>query len=160
MDLIIQKAAELGATEIMPVSTARSQRWLASNKATAKYERWRKISQEAARQCGRNRVPKISPLGNLSEVIRQAESSGVKLIFWEEESQGGLKQALAAASQTDLVYALVGPEGGFSLEEIAQAEAAGFQSVSLGRRVLRTETAAIVALSLLQYELGDLGLLP
>ena len=160
MDLIIQKVVELGATEVIPVNTARSQKWMVSNKSAAKYNRWRRIAREAARQSGRNRVPVISPLVNFSQVTRQGELSGLKLIFWEEEAQGGLKQTLAATTQTDYAFALVGPEGGFSPEELAQAKAVGFQSVSLGRRVLRTETAAIVAISLLQYELGDLGLLP
>ena len=86
MDLIIQKVVELGATEVIPVNTARSQKWMTSNKAAARFDRWRRIALEAARQSGRNRVPVISSLVDFSQVTRQGELSGLKLIFWEEEA--------------------------------------------------------------------------
>jgi 16S rRNA (uracil1498-N3)-methyltransferase len=100
------------------------------------------------------------PVNDFATAVGRSSRTGVRLIFWEEEECGSLKQALAAASQASQVHALVGPEGGFSEQEVVQATAVGFQSISLGRRVLRTETAAIAVVSLLQYELGDLGLLP
>jgi 16S rRNA (uracil1498-N3)-methyltransferase len=160
MDLVIQKVTELGVTEIVPMKTERGLNWLTGQKAAAKHGRWQRIVREAARQSGRNRVPRILPVNDFATAIHRGSTTGIKLIFWEEEERGNLKQTLATASQPSQVRALIGPEGGFSEEEVGQATAVGFQSVSLGQRVLRTETAAIAVVSLLQYELGDLGLLP
>jgi 16S rRNA (uracil1498-N3)-methyltransferase len=160
MDLIIQKATELGVIEIIPVRTLRVQSWLVGEKEITRRRRWERIAQEAARQSGRNKVPRILPLAEFSQVLRHGEPTGRKLIFWEEEESNDLKQTLAVKGQTPQVGVVIGPEGGFSAEEIEQAKAAGFRIISLGRRILRAETAAIVVIGLLQYELGDLGLLP
>lgn len=159
MDLIIQKVTELGVTQVVPVRTERAQRWLSDDKAASRQRRWERIAREAARQSGRNRVPGISPPAEFSEVLSQGES-GVKFMFWEEEEHGTLKELLARKTEVRDVYVLLGPEGGFSPKEAEQAACVGFQTVSLGRRLLRTDTAAIAAVSLLQYELGDLGVLP
>jgi len=160
MDLNVQKVTEIGVSEIIPVGTQRAQRWLTGKKVVSRQTRWERIAQEAARQSGRNRVPRISPLAEFSKLLRRGEPTGLKLIFWEEEECGNLKQTLAVKGQTHQVGVLIGPEGGFSAEEVEQATAAGFHRISLGRRILRAETAAIVVISLLQYELGDLGVLP
>ncbi|MGD8372126.1 MAG: 16S rRNA (uracil(1498)-N(3))-methyltransferase [Syntrophobacterales bacterium] len=160
MDLIVQKVTELGVTEIVPVSTERAQRWLAGERGAARHKRWQRIAQEAARQSGRNKVPRISSLMDFTEVLRQGEATALKLIFWEEEAGGSLKQALAVQPKPNQVCLLIGPEGGFSSGEVERAAAAGFQSISLGRRILRTETATIVVIGLLQQELGDMGLSP
>jgi len=160
MDLVIQKATELGVTEIVPLKTERSQMWLTHDKASDRLGRWERIARQAARQCGRNRVPLIAPLVEFSDMVDQARTSGTRLIFWEDEEQVSLRQIMESQADAQQAYVLIGPEGGFSTKEVEQAAAAGFQSVSLGRRVLRTETAAIAAVSLLQYELGDFGLSP
>jgi 16S rRNA (uracil1498-N3)-methyltransferase len=160
MDFIVQKSTELGVTEIAPVKTERGQSWLTGARAISRYGRWERIAREAARQSGRNEVPRIWPLTDFSEVLSQGIEAGLKLFFWEEEQRSTLKELLAAEPQIRRVQVLIGPEGGFSTREVAQATAAGFQSITLGRRVLRTETAVVAVVSLLQYELGDLGLLP
>ena len=158
MDLIIQKGTELGVSEIVPVQTERAQSWLASKKELTKIERWGRIAQEAARQSGRNVVPRIWPLTDYPQLLKQTENREIKLFCWEEEKKENLRQALAVKGSARQACVLIGPEGGFSEKEAEQAASAGFQRVSLGGRILRTETAAIVVIGLIQYELGDLGL--
>lgn len=160
MDLIIQKATELGVNSVVPVKTERAQRWSTGERGTSRLARWERIAQEAARQSGRNLVPHISPPADLPRLLELQQEIGLKLICWEEEDSGSLKTVLAGQTGSRQACVLIGPEGGFAANEVEQAAAAGFQSVSLGQRVLRTETAAITIISLLQYELGDLGLLP
>lgn len=160
MDLIIQKATELGVNTIAPVKTERAQRWSTGERGTSRLERWERIAQEAARQSGRNLVPQISPPADFSGFLEHQQEIGLKLICWEEEDGGSLRTVLAEHAGSRQACVLIGPEGGFSASEVERSAAVGFQSVSLGQRVLRTETAAITIISLLQYELGDLGLLP
>ena len=160
MDLIIQKVTELGVNTIVPVKTERAQRWSAGERGTSRLRRWKRIAQEAARQSGRNLVPDISPPADFSRLLANQKETGLKLICWEEEDSGSLRTVLAEQAGSRQICVLIGPEGGFSVNEVERATAAGFQSVSLGKRVLRTETAAITVIGLLQYELGDLGLLP
>ena len=158
MDLVIQKATELGVAEIIPMETERSQGWLAEKGRKERQVRWERIAQEAARQCGRNRIPHVTQVAHFSQVVRQEVSpAAVRLIFWEEEDRCGLKEVLAARGLVSEVHLLIGPEGGFSSAEATAAFTAGFHIVSLGPRILRAETAAIAVVSLLQYEMGDLG---
>jgi len=157
MDLIVQKVTELGVHEIVPVQTERAQGWLSGEKDLARIKRWGRIAQEAARQSGRNVIPRIWPLTEYSQLLKQTENKEIKLFCWEEEKKT-LRQALEVKGRARQACVLVGPEGGFSQKEAEEAASAGFQSVSLGGRVLRTETAAIVVIGLIQYELGDLGL--
>ena len=98
--------------------------------------------------------------GGFPRLLANQKETGLKLICWEEEESGSLRTALTEQAGSRQACVLIGPEGGFSANEVERATAAGFQCVSLGQRVLRTETAAITVISLLQYELGDLGLLP
>jgi 16S rRNA (uracil1498-N3)-methyltransferase len=160
MDLIIQKVTELGVNTIVPVKSERAQRWSAGEKGASRLNRWERIAQEAARQSGRNLVPRISPPSDFSRFLEHQKETGLKLICWEEEESGTLRTVLAEHAGSRQACILIGPEGGFSANEVERATAAGFKSISLGQRVLRTETAAITVISLLQYELGDLGLLP
>ncbi len=160
MDLIVQKVTELGVDEIVPVDTERAQKWLKGERGVSRLKRWERIAQEAARQSGRNRVPRIWSLTDFDQVLEQRKDTGLKLICWEEEETGSLRQILAAKGGSRQACVLIGPEGGFSGAEVDQAAAAGFQRISLGRRILRTETAAIMVIGLMQYELGDLGLWP
>jgi 16S rRNA (uracil1498-N3)-methyltransferase len=158
MDLVVQKATELGVAEIIPMETDRSQGWLAGKRGKERQVRWERIAQEAARQCGRNRIPRVAQVAHFSQVVRQeASPAAVRLIFWEEEARRGLREVLAAQGPVSEVHVLIGPEGGFSSAEATAALTAGFHIVSLGPRILRTETAAIAVVSLLQYEMGDLG---
>ncbi len=160
MDLIVQKVTELGVDEIIPVDTERAQKWLKGERGGSRLKRWERIAREAARQSGRNRVPRISTLTDFEHLLKQRKDTGLKLICWEEEEIGSLRQILAAEGGSRQACVLIGPEGGFSPAEAEQASAVGFQKISLGRRILRTETAAITVIGLLQYELGDLGLCP
>lgn len=163
MDFIIQKATELGVDRIVPFQSARSVSRPMDDKKRQKESRWRKIAVEAARQCGRADVPVISPCVDFPEMINSESSRGLRIIFWEEETRSGLKEVLRN-DPTELLkelFVVVGPEGGFLKEEIDQAKKAGFRSVSLGRQILRVETAVLAILTVIQYErgvLGDLGL--
>ncbi|MDA8174088.1 MAG: 16S rRNA (uracil(1498)-N(3))-methyltransferase [Nitrospiraceae bacterium] len=147
MDIVIQKAVELGVSEIIPVITIR-----AEVRETRKIERWKKIAQEAARQCGRTVTPEISEPSALKDCIKNF-SSGV--IFWEGGGKS-LNKAGIKRDNTKLAVA-IGPEGGFTEDEVSLAKESGFCVCSLGPRILRAETAAIAALALVQYQFGDLG---
>ena len=155
-EFIIQKATELGASAISFYTTERTVPLAPNPKREA---RWRKISIGAAKQCRRSVLPRISVAGSLAKVLAEWESRGaLKLALWEGVSEGGtIKEALRSGSGAEGVVVLVGPEGGFSKDEIDAAARAGFRIVGLGPRILRAETAAVAALALMQYELGDLN---
>jgi 16S rRNA (uracil1498-N3)-methyltransferase len=102
-------------------------------------------------------VPRISPLTAFPQLLVQTADTELKLFCWEEEKKENLRQALEVKSRVRQACVLIGPEGGFSAKEAEEAASAGFQGISLGRRILRTETAAIVVVGLIQYALGDLG---
>ena len=149
---MLQKCTETGASTFIPVISSRSlvQDLAETNKKTT---RWAKILQEAAEQSGRGLIPGLKPAVSLAQAVRQ--SQGKRLIFWEQERSNSLRQALDDLSHNNLpeISLLVGPEGGFSVEEVQLAVQAGWQPVSLGRRILRMETAALVATALVIYEL-------
>jgi 16S rRNA (uracil1498-N3)-methyltransferase len=151
---MLQKCTEVGAAAFVPVITARS---LVQDGTDAgkKLERWGRIVREAAEQSRRGRVPEVrAPLR--FDAALEAADMPLKLIPWEGEQAVGLRQALAPwQGQADLNAAVfIGPEGGFSAAEIEAARRAGFQPVTLGERILRMETAAVVAAALMLYELG------
>ncbi|OPY06363.1 MAG: Ribosomal RNA small subunit methyltransferase E [Syntrophus sp. PtaB.Bin001] len=154
MDFIIQKATELGVDEIRPFVSERSIPRLSAEKSRLKTERWRKIAQEAAKQCRRSDVPEVTEIVTLADILKAVEPGACKLIFWEDESRLGLRNALQRFSQTPVFSIIVGPEGGLTADEVAAATAAGFVSVSLGRQILKLETAAVAILAVLQYEAG------
>ncbi len=151
-DFIVQKATELGAAGVYFYLTPRTVPKVDSEAAEKKFARWRKIAIEAAKQCGRDVLPEI----RLAKDLREATSGhqGLKLQLWEKDGGVSIKEALSGAHET--VALLVGPEGGLSTDESAEAEKAGFTRVSFGPRILRAETAAIAAISVVQHALGDL----
>lgn len=149
MDFIIQKATELGVNKIIPLITERSQ-----VRHTAKVERWRKIALSAAEQSCRGKVPEINEPVSLDGFL---EGRHMGIIFYEEEMGKHLKQTIQNFKDSREITILIGPEGGFSKEEVRAAVEKGFLETSLGPRILRTETAAIKAISIIQYELGDTG---
>ena len=159
MDLITQKATELGVSVIIPFHSSRSIPKLVEGKAKERVRRWRKIALEACRQSGRADIPEISEIVSFEEMLLKAGDKGLKLIFWEAESGLGIKQVLRAPENEAQKHYLivVGPEGGFSAEEVQKATAAGMISVSLGRQVLKVETASLAILSIIQYEKGLIG---
>jgi 16S rRNA (uracil1498-N3)-methyltransferase len=154
MDLVVQKATELGVTRLAPVLTERSVVRLTAQQSDRKMNHWRAITVAACEQCGRNRLPAVAPPVTLAEFLREAAGAapaGARLLLSPEGSGtlAGLRRPM------DAVTVLIGPEGGLTDEEEQAAVKAGFAAVRLGPRVLRTETAAIAALTLLQRELGD-----
>jgi 16S rRNA (uracil1498-N3)-methyltransferase len=153
MDFVIQKATELGVKEILPVATERSQ-----VRETRKLPRWRKIAEEASRQSGRDAIPLIrEPAGFSSLFDGTMPHPGGGIVFWE---QGGedLHTALNAFRGARGISLFTGPEGGFSEGEIRGASEGGFVAATLGKRILRAETAAVAAVSIVQFTLGDLGI--
>jgi 16S rRNA (uracil1498-N3)-methyltransferase len=159
MDSIIPKATELGVHRIIPFRSARSVPQLTADKARAKVTRWRSIATEAARQCGRADIPEVNDFLSFEEMLAFAGGGALKIIFWEEESERGIKKILRDNRYEDArdVSIIVGPEGGFSKEEVDSAVRSGFISVSLGKNILKVETAAVTILSIIQYELGIFG---
>jgi 16S rRNA (uracil1498-N3)-methyltransferase len=155
MSWLVQKATELGVTRIIPMETARVVARPARG-ATGRPARWERIAREAVKQCGRVVVPAVEAPRTFAEVLREVPAQDRAWLFWE---RGG--RALdAAAKETGArarLLLLVGPEGGFTAEEVAQAERAGARVVSLGPRILRAESAGLTAVALCQFLFGDLG---
>jgi len=147
MDLVVEKATELGVMRIVPVTTSRI-----VGQGT-RIDRWRKIAVAAAKQSGRTAVPAVDPPRPLAELVREPWP-GLRLIAWEDEEEHSLASLPATA---DAAVVVVGPEGGFAADEVAAARAAGFVPLTLAPRVLRAETAAIVVVALCQHRWGDLS---
>jgi 16S rRNA (uracil1498-N3)-methyltransferase len=150
MDFIVQKATELGVARIVPVLSQRSVVRLDKSQAESKANHWRAVAVSACEQCGRNRLPGIISPQGYREFLRTAPG-GMRVLL----SPGGGVTLKDLARPDGAVTVLIGPEGGLTDEEEQAAVAAGFTAVRLGPRVLRTETAAIAALALLQREFGD-----
>lgn len=159
MDFIIQKAVEMGAYSVVPVAMEHSVVRLDGAKAQKKVERWQKIAEAAAKQSKRDIIPQIQPVQTVAQMLGN-NNCQTKIIAYECEDKKSLKTALqeakAADTLTDLLL-IIGPEGGISEMELEKARAAGAVPVSLGRRILRAETAGLVAISAIFYETGDLG---
>jgi 16S rRNA (uracil1498-N3)-methyltransferase len=156
MDLVVQKATELGVTQLVPVLTERSVVRLTAQQSDRKVNHWRAIAIAACEQCGRNRLPSVAPPVALAAFLRGEESTGAAghtRLLLSPEGTATLQDLLRPGANALTV--LIGPEGGLTDEEEQAAVAAGFSPVRLGPRVLRTETAAIAALALLQRERGD-----
>lgn len=153
MDYTLQKAVELGVAEIIPVLTERSVVRLDEKQATRKREHWQQLVIAACEQSGRVRVPPVGTPRPLNEILSEPACAELSLLL---HPAADAKLSALAAPAHNQVRLLVGPEGGLSGTEIAAAQRAGFTAVQLGPRVLRTETAALVALSLLQARWGDL----
>ncbi len=157
MELIIQKATELGVYSIVPFKSRRSISLAERERKQPKAHRWQSIAIKAAKQSRRGRVPLLEPYCDFSEVLEYAGGSDLKVILWERGNKNPLRDVLRPKENYGQVTLMVGPEGGFDPEEIRSAEERGFIPVTLGQRILRTETAAILLVGILQYELGDLG---
>ncbi|HTD33853.1 MAG TPA: RsmE family RNA methyltransferase [Candidatus Elarobacter sp.] len=154
MDLVVEKATELGAHAIVPV---RSARVVAHETSPAKVERWRRIAKSAAQQSGRVRVPDVADVHDWDALLATFAAYDRVYVPWELADPAPLRDVFerelpAAAS----VLIVIGPEGGFAAAEIERARSAGASAISLGRRILRTETAALVVLSAALYARGEL----
>ena len=180
-DTVIQKAAECGACRIVPFISERCVVRLTEKDAEKKRSRWQRIALEAAKQCGRGRVPEVAPLMDFSSAVREAAKSSIALFCYEDERGLGLPAALKSAGVTESIgtadsakvtesvgtadsagalenaevpesiSVMIGSEGGFSSAEAAEAAQCGMRSVSLGRRILRTETASSFVLACLSF---------
>lgn len=153
MDMVIQKATELGVHAILPVVTRRSQ-----IRGTRKIARWKKIAEEASRQSGRSLVPEVHEPADFSGLCNGlgAELQGPGFLFYEGDAIP-LQQAFASVlPQPPALFIMVGPEGGFTRDEVRNAEAQGAIVTTLGKRILRAETAALAALSIVQFQFGGM----
>jgi 16S rRNA (uracil1498-N3)-methyltransferase len=155
-DLIVQKATELGVSAITPLETDHSDIKFKEEQADKKVERWRRISLESLKQCGRSRLVEIDAPVRVDEFIESHMQSWFAMVFSEK---GGLSitSAVSSSSNRSKVVAIVGPEGGWSERELGIMIGKGCVPVTLGPRTLRTETAALAAVTLIQHHLGDIS---
>ncbi len=159
MDLIAQKCTELGVKEITPVITERVTSSLGEiNKDKKKVERWNRISFEACKQSKRTLIPKVNDLISFEELLDALKDMDLIVVPYENAENYGIKQLIKNLNkEVKKVAVVIGPEGGFEEEEINRLKELGGNIVTLGPRILRTETAGFTCISLLMYELGDLG---
>ena len=154
MELIVQKAVELGVYEIIPVATKRAVVKLDDKKAVKKVERWNSISEGGAKQSGRNVIPKVQNVMSYKEAMQYAKELDVVLIPYElAEGMAETRQIIEAIQPGQSVGIFIGPEGGFETEEVEYAISQGAIAITLGKRILRTETAGLTTLSILMYHL-------
>lgn len=157
MDWVVEKATELGVHAILPFFSSYTVPRFDLDKTDKRRLRWEKIALGAVKQSGRTRIPKILELSNFDELVQRPWSCELKLLFCPGEFNISIKHVKAERPQVASMLLVIGPEGGLTAEEVLQAEGQGFQTVHLGQRILRTETAALVALSIVQLLWGDLG---
>jgi 16S rRNA (uracil1498-N3)-methyltransferase len=155
MDLIVEKATELGVQSIIPFASSYSVPQLDERKVAKRAERWQKIALSATKQCGRTQMPEISRLWDYRKLINESWPQTLKLLFWEKEKQQTLHQLHGRQPEANTVLVVIGPEGGFTAEEVQLAQRQGFEPVDMGRRILRAETAAVAATALVQFVWGD-----
>lgn len=154
MELIIQKAVELGVHTIVPVSTDRTVVKLDAKKEANKRKRWMSISESAAKQSGRLRIPEVTQVVSFKEALEMAGKMDVRLIPYElAEGMEKTREIMSSIQPGQSVAVFIGPEGGFESSEIEKAMEIGVRPVTLGKRILRTETAGLVTLAMLVYNL-------
>ena len=155
MEWVIQKAVELGVYDIVPVEMKRCVVKLKEKVLDKKLQRWQKISEVAAKQCGRNLIPKIHPVITSKDIANQINQYDVILVAYEDEKHITLKQELLKLKQKDdiKIGIIIGPEGGLESKDVEMWREKGAKIITLGRRILRTETVALQCLSIIMYEL-------
>lgn len=157
MELVIQKSVELGVYNIVPVAMKRCVVKLDSKDVRKKVERWQKISEVAAKQCGRDIIPKVSEVVKIDDICKMMDSYDKIIVAYENEKDNTLKNEIQKIKMLDKeeikIGVLIGPEGGIDEKEIEVLKSAGGNIVTLGKRILRTETVALNVLSILLYEL-------
>jgi len=157
MDWVVEKATELGVRKVIPFISAYTVPKLDQKKIRNRLERWQKIALSAAKQSGRTRIPEISDVCDFKELVKQSFPDNVKVLFWEGERERTLNDVRKEKGSVSAAVIVVGPEGGFSAAEINMARGNEFILTGLGPRILRAETAAVSATSLVQFLWGDLG---
>jgi 16S rRNA (uracil1498-N3)-methyltransferase len=155
MDGLVRQLSELGITKWMPFIAERSVPMPAKKQLLTRTKRWEKIAKEAVKQCRRGRIMKIGDTASFLEVLNLAQVCDLKIAFWEEEFRP--VEAINPEDPFHTIFALIGPEGGFTQKEIEKARDHGFVTAGLGPRILRAETAAVAACVLLQYLFGDMS---
>jgi len=159
MDLIIQKATEIGVSQIIPIITDRTVVKIEDRKKESKkLERWNRIAEEAAKQSRRGVIPQVKEVLSFKELLKVLHHDDAVLVPYENEKKQGLKKVLSNIKSKNISI-IIGPEGGFSEWEINELEKINSIVVSLGPRILRTETAGFTAMTIILYELGDLGVI-
>ena len=154
MELIVQKAVELGVCQVIPVQTRRCVVKLDAKKAAKKVQRWQQIAESAAKQAGRGYIPAVSEVMTFQEALAFSEALDIRLIPYElADGMDGTRKILDGIRPGQSVGIFIGPEGGFEKEEVSRAVEAGAMPITLGKRILRTETAGIAVLSILMYRL-------
>ena len=157
-DLVVQKATELGVHRVVPLVTEHADVKLKDEQAGRRLERWQRISLEALKQSGRRRLVEITEPTTLTKFLAMEEAgAAIANLYFNERGGASLKDALAGVGEESAVTVFVGPEGGWGEQEFGLFERHGCVAVTLGRRILRAETAAIVAVALVQQALGDLS---
>lgn len=158
MELIIQKCTELGVKEITPVEMERCVVKLDEKSKRKKQERWQRIAEVAAKQSGRDKIPAINNVTNIKNICNMLADYDIVLVPYENEKNTTLKEIIPKLSKKDLkIGIIIGPEGGFEEKEIKILEQKGYKIITLGSRILRTETVAIAMTSIILYELSDFG---
>lgn len=157
MDFIVQKSTELGVSKIIPFFSSRCIPKWDSGKAAGKAQHWQNIVTASVKQSGIRAVPAVEPVALFSEVIKREYPGFLKLILWENETENSLGRIFSAVAFPQKIIFAVGPEGGFSGQEIERAQESGFAAVGLGKYILRAETAPVAVLTIIRYELGELG---
>lgn len=154
MELIVQKAVELGVYEIIPVSTKRAVVKLDAKKAGKKVERWNSIAEGGAKQSGRTVIPKVREVMTYKEALTYAKTLDIVLVPYElADGMNKTKEIIGRIEKGQSIGIFIGPEGGFEKEEVEQAMETGAEPITLGKRILRTETAGLTILSILMYHL-------
>ena len=161
MELIIQKCVELGVNQITPVEMKRCIAKIEDKAKNKKIERWQKISEVAAKQCGRDKLPKINNVINVKNICNIICKYDIVLLAYENEQINTLKNEIQKLKNIEnkeiKIGIIIGPEGGIEKEEVDLLKESGAKIITLGERILRTETVAFVLTSIIMYELGDLG---
>lgn len=152
MDYAVQKAVEMGVSEIVPLTTERCDVKLKGDREDKRLRHWQQVAISAAEQCGRARVPEIQPVMTVQQWLEHARACDLRLVLHHRT-----ERSLNTLEKPSSIALMIGPEGGLTAEEIALAEDNGFLPVALGPRVLRTETAPVAAIALCQWLWGDIG---
>ena len=152
MDYAVQKAVEMGVSEIVPLTTERCDVKLKGDREDKRLRHWQQVAISAAEQCGRARVPEIQPVMTVQQWLEHARACDLRLVLHHRT-----ERSLNTLEKPSSIALMIGPEGGLTAEEIALAESHGFLPVALGPRVLRTETAPVAAIALCQWLWGDIG---
>ncbi|MCF8720806.1 16S rRNA (uracil(1498)-N(3))-methyltransferase [Nitrospina gracilis] len=156
-DHLVRKAVELGVHRIVPLETQRCVAKVKKHEAGKKLERWQRIAEEAAKQCGRSQIPQVGPdIHGLKAFCDQVGASDLKLLFWEDEARTRLRDIEPPGNKVETLAFVAGPEGGWDPQEVEFLKESGFQTVGLGPRTLRADAVSLVILSLLQHRWGDL----